>query len=303
VNDASWRNLSAILGVACVILIIAAGALLATSGESATPTTTPVANVSTGDATPTAPRPSGSVGPSITATPTATAIVGPTASPAPKAPIVAITFNNVRLDASTDIAGKPRTFTFITDGVGPVGITMTKSTTALSRICVTVDNSKPDCRTGTKVNYKGAFTDTAHSLWTVTLVGYQTNTPTLDIAFSWPSNTGKISYTHGRFQGSSSPNVPETLNGFTATFKTRAAGNINLSASWTAITPDVGVTLSTVSGANINQVDSKQFSAAQNLGTSGYTFAVALGQTYRLALRNLSADSQRPDLSAVITVP
>ena len=67
VNDNTWRNLSAMLGVACVVLIIAAGALLATSGGSATATQTAgiVAN-----ATPSAsssPVDSGSPAPSASA--------------------------------------------------------------------------------------------------------------------------------------------------------------------------------------------------------------------------------------------
>jgi hypothetical protein len=302
VNDSTWRNLSAILGMACVILIVAAVALLATSGE--TPKKTPSApSAPVGDVSPSADVPSDSATPSGSAAPVITAKPGPTATPQPKAPIVAVTFNNVMLDASTDTAGKPRTFSFITDGVGPVGIAMVKSGTAMSRICATVDDSKPDCRTGTKVSYKGATTDTAHSLWTITLIGYQTNTPTIDIAFSWPSNTGKINFTHGRLQGSSSPNVPEALNGFSATFKARTAAKVGLAASWTVITTDVGVTVNEVNGTSLNQVDSKQFTACSNLGASGYSYAVGAGKTYRIALRDLSADAQRPDLSAVLTLP
>jgi hypothetical protein len=303
VNDTSWRNLSAILGVACVILIIAAGALLATTGEAApTPSQAAIASAS-GSVSPSGTTSTGTNGPTASTAPTPTPSLGPSPTAPPKAPIVAVTFNNLMLDAASDINGKPRTFSFITDGTGPVVIKMVKSTTALSKICVKVDDSKPDCRTGTKVNYAGAFTDTVHSLWTVTLVGSGTNTPTIDLAMSWPSNSGKVTLTHGRLQGSSSPGIPEALNGFTATFKTRTAGNVVLAASWTVITTDVDVKLQDVDGPHAIPVDEKQFKSAQNLGTAGYSFALGGGKFYRIIFTDLSADAQRPDLTAIITVP
>jgi len=70
------------------------------------------------------------------------------------------------------------------DGTGPVGIAVTKiSAKASLKICAKIDDSKPDCRTWTKVNsFKGASTDTAQSIWVVTLVGVGTDTPTVDVA-------------------------------------------------------------------------------------------------------------------------
>ena len=313
-NDTSWRNLSAILGVACVILIIAAGALLATSGESPTPS--PSATAAVGSVAPAGTNPTDSIAPSAAVTPSGSAAVptspadtsspgpsGPTPSAPANAPIAAVTFNNLMLDASTDTSGTARTITFITDGNGKVGIAMTKSTSATTRICVKVDDAKPDCRVGTKVNYAGAFTDTAHSVWTITLLGNSTATPTIDLALSWPTNTGKVSLTHGRLQGSSSAGVPEALNGFTATFKGRSPGNVTLSASWTVVTADVDVSLADVDGPKAIAVDEKQFKGAQNLGTAGYSFGIDAAKFYRIFFRSLSADSGRPDLSAVLTIP
>jgi hypothetical protein len=300
VNDTTWRKLSAILGVACVVLIIAAGALLATSGESPAPSASlsdtaigSVAPSASGDSTASAPVTSASPLGSPTPIPSATAVV--------KAPIAQVTFNNVTLDASTDALGKPRTFTFVTDGSGPVGISITKSAPAkaTTRICAKVDDSKPDCRTGTKVVYKGAFTDTAHSVWVVTMIGPASTGPTVDIAFSWPTNHASITLTHGRLQGS---NVSDPLDGFMATVRTVAAGNLTVAASWTAITTNVKITTEDLTGT-ATIVDEKQFTATTNLGTPGYTFAVGAARSYRITFKNQLPDSGRPDLTAVISVP
>jgi hypothetical protein len=304
VNDSSWRSLSAILGVACVILIIAAGALLATSGGSPAPSSsdvgqtgaTPSGSVATESSGPSAPASASSVPSVPSATPTPTAM--------PKAPIALATFSNLMLDAANDASGTARTFTFITDGAGPVGIGFTQGTgKALVKICAKIDDSKPDCRTGSKVTFTGALTDTAHSVWIVTLVGAGANTPTVSVSLSWPTNTPRITLTHGRLQGSTSPGVPEALNGFICTFKSRAAGNVTVAASWTTITTDIAMSTANVIGTTVNTVDEKQFKAAKNLGTPGYTFGVDGGKYYRVSLRDTAADSQRPDLTAVISFP
>jgi hypothetical protein len=303
VNDSSWRSLSAVLGVACVVLIIAAGALLATGGEASPNPSGPIATVAT--AGPSGSAPTGSTQPSSSASVT-TVPSAPASTPPPaKAPIVGITFNNLQLDSSNDALGKTRTFTFITDGVGAVGISITKSSPAkqTTRICARVDDGKADCRVGTKVTYKGAFTDTAHSVWVITLIGNAAASPLVDVAFSWPSNSPKITLTHGRLQGSATPGVSANLNGFTATFTPKVAGNVGVTAAWSAITTDVRVSTDQVLGGSSNLMDQKQYSAAQNLGTPGYSFAVSAGKTYSVSLRNLSADSGRPDLTAVVTIP
>ena len=305
-NDTSWRSLSAILGVACVILIIAAGALLATSSGSPAPSPSDIAQTS---AVPSGSGSSESSGPSASASATASATAVPSATakpPAPaKAPIALATFNNLMLDAANNASGTARTITFVTDGVGPVGIAVTKiSAKASLKICAKIDDSKPDCRTWPKVNsFKGASTDTAHSIWVITLIGVGTDTPTVDVAFSWPTNDAKITLSHGRLQGSSSPGVPEALNGCTCTFKTRAAGNVTVAASWTLLTADIDMSTADVDGPKAISLDEKQFKAAQNLGTPGYSFGLDAGKYFRVFMRSISADSLRPDLTAVISFP
>ena len=305
-NDTSWRSLSAILGVACVILIIAAGALLATSSGSPAPSSSEIGQTS---AVPSGSDSSESSGPSASASATASATAVPSATAKPtapaKAPIALATFNNLMLDAANNASGTARTITFVTDGVGPVGIAVTKiSAKASLKICAKIDDSKPDCRTWPKVNsFKGASTDTAHSIWVITLIGVGTDTPTVDVAFSWPTNDAKITLSHGRLQGSSSPGVPEALNGFTCTFKTRTAGNVTVAASWTLLTADIDKSTADVDGPKAISLDEKQFKAAQNLGTPGYSFGLDAGKYFRVFMRSISADSLRPDLTAVISFP
>lgn len=303
-NDATWRNLSAALGVACVVLIVAAGMLLMTGGEStASPSLRPteIASVDQSPDTTDAPE---SVEPSVdTSGEPSTPATTPSA-PA-NAPISTIAFTNMQLDAQNDPLGKARTFTFITDGVGKIGASFTtvSPTSAMSTICLSFDGSKPTCVRGTKYSFAKAATDTAHSVWVVTIIGYQTNTPIVNVTLSWPSNTPRITLTHGRFQGSSSPGVPEALNGFTAQFVPIRAGTVGVSASWTTVTADARVTADQISGGSSNLLDQQQYTGVQNLGSPGYTYAVTTGKTYRLSLRDLSADSGRPEMTATIALP
>jgi hypothetical protein len=298
VNDSSWRSLSAILGVACVILIIAAGALLATNPASETPG--PTGSYANGG--PSGSVASGDVQPSDSAS--GSPIPVTSATPPPNAPVAQVTFSNMMLDM-TDVESTAtvRNITFITDGFGPVGITVLKYSSATVRVCVRVDNSKWDCRKGGKIDFKGAYTDTAHSIWQVELSGVGHTAPVIDLALSWPTNNPSVTLTHGRFQGSTSPGVAESLNGFTATFKTRNAGNVGLSASWTAVNAKASVTLADVTVNPAVTLDEKQFDNANSLGSPGFGAPVSASRFYKISLRNLSSDAFRPDLRAVITFP
>jgi len=307
VNDTTWRNLSAVLGVACVILIIAAGALLATSGESSTPTPGPVASVAVGSPTDSGASvsPEESPSPDVSATPTAPAV---TPAPSIKAHTATIVFNNVQLDSANDPLGKPRTFTFITDGTPgvnvPIGISFTtvSPARAQSKICAYSDGSG-SCVSATHYNFTKAAANSLHEVWSVTLMGVGNNTPIVNLTLSWPSAAPRVQITHGRLQGSSSPGVATSLNGFTATITPKTSGTLGVSANWTTITTDVRVTTSQVTGASSNLLDQKTYNGAQNLGSPGYAFDIAPGKVYRLEFRNISADSQRPDLTAVISLP
>jgi hypothetical protein len=305
VNDKTWRNLSAALGVACVILIIAAGALLATSGESSTPTNPP-ASIALESPTDSGTSPSIDESPSADVQPSPTSTATP--APAIQAHIAQITFNNLQLDATNDPLGKARTFTFITDGKPgvnvPIGISFTtvSPAKAQSKICAYSDGSG-SCVSGTHYTFTKAAANSLHEVWSVTMMGVGSNTPVVNLTLSWPSAAPRVQLTHGRLQGSSSPGVSANLNGFTATFTPKVAGTLGVSASWTQITTDVRITTSNVAGNSSNLLDQKTFNAAQNLGPQGYSFGLSPGKIYRVELRNLSADSQRPDLTAVISLP
>jgi len=65
----------------------------------------------------------------------------------------------------------------------------------------------------------------------------------------------------------------------------------------------VKVTTEDLNSSAASILDEKQFTSATNLGTPGYSFNVAAGKSFRVSLRNTSADSGRPDLTAVLSVP
>jgi hypothetical protein len=305
VNDASWRNLSAVLGVACVVLIVAAGMLLMTGGESAASPSALPSEIASIDQSPDSSSSVESIGPSADVTDGPSAPPEATPTVPANAPVSTITFANMQLDAQNDPLGKPRTFTFITDGSGKIGASFTtvSPSTAQSIICLSFDGGKPSCVRGTHYSFGKAATDTAHSVWVVTMIGYQTNTPIVNVTMSWPSNTPRVTLTHGRFQGSSTAGVSEALNGFTAQFAAIRAGTVGVSASWTSVTADARVTTDQLSGSSSNLLDQQQYSGVQNVGSPGYTYAVTTGKTYRVSLRNLSADSGRPELTATISLP
>jgi hypothetical protein len=301
VDDRVWRNVSVVLGVVCAVLIGVAGAILIVDNKNgSTPTSGPdssdLATATTSE------------GPGSVASASLGTISAPTPSPTPGEPAAAatITFNQMKLDATNDTKGFARTFTFITDGPGPVTWAITKNSAGgTSRMCAKVDNSAFTCKVGGLMSSKGAMSDSTPdkpSTWTVTFLGYGNSAPTVDIAITWPTTSPKITLTHGRLQGSSTEGVSEFLNGFTATFKPRAAGVLNVQASWTIITADIGVSLSDTTSTPAVTVDDRQYKTAQYL-TPAYTFNVDATKTYTVKLRNESADSGRPDLTAQITFP
>ena len=111
-----------------------------------------------------------------------------------------------------------------------------------------------------------------------------------------------ITLAHGRFQGSSSPGVPEAQNGFNATFKPRGSGNISVGAAWTVIVTDVDLTLFDVTGTPAVNVDEVQRHGVKAVDPP-YKHSVDAAKKYKVMFRNLSADAVRPDLNATISFP
>jgi hypothetical protein len=301
-DDRTWKNISIVLGVVCALLFGAAGALMVIGnkgGKAAAPQSSEPTFIS-GDPTPT---------PSVGVTsPTVTSTPGPGATPTPTGSVAAqgapgtIAFTGLALDGEKDTTGNGRTFTFVSDGAGPVTFAVTKSSGATTRMCAKVDGGAFACKVGVKPNFLQGIADGPHNTWTVVLYGYATAKPTVDVTFTWPAVSHKITLTHGRFQGSSTEGVAEALNGFTAQVKPPAAGAINVQASWTAITTDVEMSLSDVTTQPAVVLDTRPYPAATFI-TPAYNFNVDPTKTYLLKLRNTSADSQRPDLTAQITFP
>lgn len=299
-DDRVWKNASIALGVVCALLIGVAGALLFLQRNpgSSTPTAGPQASdvaVASGSANP-VPSGSGSA-------PTPT--LAPTPTPGIPSPAT-ITFNNLGLDAANDSKGTARTFTFISDGAGSVTFAVTKiSAGGTAKLCIKVDTGAFTCQVGGAgklPNFPKGKSDPGHNTWTATLVGYGNSKPTVDVSFTWPSAGPKIQFIHGRFQGSSTAGVPESLNGFTATFKPRASGSVNVQATWTLVTADATMTLLDATTEPSVTVDTRHYPSATYVNPA-FVSKVDNTKTYTVELRDTSPDSQRPDLTAQIMFP
>jgi hypothetical protein len=296
VDDRIWKNLSIVLGIACALLIGVAGALMIVGSKGAS-TASPQETQS----------PAASSGPTGTSQPSGaqqSEVI--TATPTPGKPSPAtITFNSLALDASTDSKGTARTFSFTSDGAGPVTFAVTKTSAGgTTKICAKVGTGAYGCKVGTLPNFLKGVADGPHDTWTVTLVGYGSSRPTVDVTFTWPTASPRITLSHGRFQGSSTAGVAEALNGFTATFTPRTGGTINVQATWTVVTADASLTLLDATTPPSVTVDQRQYTGVTYINPA-FTANVDPTKTYVVKLRNASADnpSPRPDLTAQVSFP
>lgn len=299
-DDRIWKNVSIVLGVVCALLIGVAGALMVVGQKSGSTAATPTPAASQVAAA----TPSGTAGPSDGSQASETPVPGPTPTPGPISP-ASITFNDLGLDALNDPDATARTFQFVSDGAGSVTFAITKiSAGGTAKLCIRADAGAFACQVGTPgklPNFPKGKSDPGHNTWTATLVGYGASKPTVDVAFTWPTASPKITMSHGRFQGSS-PGVPEALNGFSATFKPRAGGTVNVQATWTVITTDASMTLADDTTPPPVTVDQRAYKAVTYINPA-FSANVDATKTYVVKLRNTSADSQRPDLTAQVTFP
>ena len=308
-NDKTWRNVSIALAVVCILLLGVAGALFFGSSDGgSSPTATGTSFAGVASETPSASGAgSPTSGTSTIATPSAsaTAKATPTPKPTQSAATAAIAFSDMMLDAQNDPLATARTFSFTSDGAGPVSAVVTKSSlsTPSIKMCVKIDAGVQTCSSaGAKPGFPNALADRPHSLWVVTLIGVGAATPTVDVAFSWPTASPAITLAHGRLQGSSSPGVPEAQNGFSATFKARGGGSVSVGATWTVIVTDVDLALFDVTGSPSISVDEVQRHGVKAVDPP-YKHSVDAGKKYKVMFRDLAADSQRPDLNATISFP
>jgi hypothetical protein len=301
VDDRIWKNVSIGLGVICAILIGIAGALMIVGnrGGSSASTSASPSLIGAASATPGAETP----GPSSSDCSGALCSIPPSPSaPSPQSVKPAtIVFNGLMLDAENDKAGAARVFTFTSYGDDLLDVAVTKtSPSASTRLCISVDGSKATCTVGSLPSFKKARGDAGtKNDWKVTVVGYGNSKPTVDLTLTWPTDSPKVTLSHGRLQGESSN---EGLNGFTATFQPRSEGALNVQASWTAVTANVDMTLADVTTPPSVKIDQRQYQAVTYVNPP-YAYNVDSTKTYQLKLRNLSADSGHPDLTVQVAFP
>lgn len=284
-----------------VTLILAIALVLGFSGAAPLP----YRPMSGGSASPTAGASQGSSRTPAAGISGSAAPAGPTPPPSPVAvasqtsPTATISFSNLMLDSSADPAGTIRTFSFASDGPGLVSAEIvTASPAESSRLCLAAEGAKPECASGATPGVTQAAAG-AHSHWTVTLTSANEGTPTVDLALRWPADHPSIELAGSRFQGY--PN-PDSLRSLNASFKTRAAGQMALTAAWPPALVETTLTLTDVTSSNAVTVDKADYPAAGSISGT-YSHRVAAGRIYAIALFDAGPDTGRPSLSATIAFP
>lgn len=300
------------IAVAIALMIVAllvAGSRLIVIGGAEGPSSTPGTASSSASAAPVATAlrsvdPSASLATRSSPVASASASATPTSSPVPvptqTSPTAEITFLSLVVDSAVDPDHTTRVFTFTSDGPGAISAQVVASSPMESTtICLAMDDSPAVCTSGGTPGFPSVVTDKHHVRWTATLISASETSPTVDVAFRWPTASPSITLTHGRFQGS--PNR-DSLRTLTAAFRPRTDGRATLDASWAPSTLDAAVRLTDVSKANPAIVGQVNYNS-QTATVPVYSAAVAAGKTYRLELLNESKDGLRPDLDATITFP
>jgi hypothetical protein len=167
-----------------------------------------------------------------------------------------------------------------------------------TKLCLTMDDTPTVCTSGATPGFEQPAT-TSHSRWTFTLISPNESTPTVDVAFSWPTDKPSIALAQGRFQGSPNPDSLRTLR---ATFKTRASGRMGVDAAWSPATVNATLTVADVSGTTPVTLDTVAYPGATSISPT-YTHAVTAGRIYSMALFNASPDTSRTHLTATIAFP
>jgi hypothetical protein len=307
VDDRVWKNISIALGVVCALLIGVAGALLFLGHKGGSAAATPSSATADVGSGPTSSG--GSNGPSGSSSPNAS---GPTPAPGPVS-AATISFSNLALDSDKDPLKTIRTFTFTSDGSGPVipkvtGISKGGWVTMCFKVDDGVHKAAFNCHIGGATSTLPKFSSVADATpdtWTVTLVGYRTSKPTVSVSFTWPTSNASINLTHARFQGTSGASTPasDALGGITATFQPRAIGTLNVQATWTLATTDATMTLLDATTSPAVMVDQRPYAAVDHI-TPAFTANVDPAKTYQIKLIRSGADStDRPDMTAQISFP
>jgi len=284
-NEAGWRNLSIGLAVVLVVLLAAGGALLVfggrggNGGTSPTPTSSATAS-GTASASPTETA-SESATASVTASPSPT--VKPTKAPTPSPtlttyPTTTIAFDNLKLDAVA--TGNLRTIAFTSNGPSDIVATIKVTSPQLrASVCLKPGSGSAFCQHGSgTLNFKGQATGATGS-WTLTLIGYLTDVPVVDVTLTWRTKAPKVTLTNFRFDGTGNSDY----NGFTATVKARGGGNLTFAFNWGTSYPWDLLVQDQTSGTHTEPTGT---------GTSlSHSVAATASHQYRSTLQNTAAGS------------
>ncbi|MGZ6269237.1 MAG: hypothetical protein ACXWMU_01545 [Candidatus Limnocylindrales bacterium] len=246
-DERGWRTVALGLGAVVVLLVVAVGIVLiggdGTGPTDAAATPPPVASPTAVASLTTVAIPTAAATPSATAAPssapptfppvTAAPSLAPSAlaavSPTPSGPQASVTFIQFKLDAAADPAGRVRTFTFTTDGLGQIQAKLSHSSPlGQTTMCIQTGALAPFCRTwagGTLLD----DTKTAHDTWRVTLIGADIATPTVDLTLTWPTTHPGVTLTNGRFQATGTVGG---YNGLVARLSPGSSGTLTVTASW-----------------------------------------------------------------------
>ena len=295
------RPIAVVAVVVAVILVLGAGEALLSPGAS--PEATPGGSGAPTGGAGTSPATTASgatAGGSAAVSPGATTPTAPAESlPAQTAPTAEITFDQLVLDTTAGRSGLPSTLTFVSDGPGLVSVSVVASSpTDSTRVCLSGDGGTPICSTGA-TPAATFYSRSSQSRWSATLESAGSGPPTIDVAVRWPANKPSITIAHSPFEGE--PNR-DSLRSVTATVGARAAGTIDVGASWAPDVLSVSLSVQEVEAGAQSQVDAASYSQAQSVSPPHQT-PIQTGRTYVVTLMNLSPAGAGADLVVTFDFP
>jgi hypothetical protein len=300
------RALAAVLFVVAVgVGVLAASIGLGAIGgpSSASPNPLPsssgiaIASPSAGQASPSAsasapPSASPSPPPSkAPATPPPTATPKPTTTPGRPA---SISFAALKLDATSDPAGKDRVLTFRTQGSGSVHATI-KLDSPQGQVVACLRTTKKDF--GCKTTAGGELTEPTtakQAEFTLTLRGDGIDAPVVDIALEFPSASPSVTIEHARFDGTAFPDT----NGIQATVVPSRDGDVHLVAAWGGHPLEYEVDLIEVGGPGVHSLPNQGPAPGTDV-----KLGVVAPNPWRLVLQNIETGFGVTDLTATIAWP
>ncbi len=295
-TEERWRNVAIVLALVLALLVVL---VVATSlpGGSSNATPRPSASAARpsagGSPSATSSAAAGSAGPSATASPSASAKASPSASASgtANAGVAQVTFSGFKLDATSDPAGKARTFTFKTDGAGNVHAKLArKSPQGTTKFCLKVGSTAPICRNWTSGELTGTTSAKGQTTFVVTLIGVGIATPTVDLGLSFRAAQPSVTLTNGRFDGTAS----DGYNGLSGKVKVRSVGSITVNASW-------GTTPTNYTWSYVDLTDPTKTGVFPGNGTQvDRTDNVTPSRSYSFSLVNSAAGSGQVPLKMTL---